>query len=438
MSGIEVKASPFASIISQQVPDLSSYEDLYKHFHRNPEISTLETKTSAKILEVLQSLNSQYGSPIEFKYPIGGTGLIGIHRNGTGKTLLLRADFDGLGLQEKTGLDYASTARQFDSHLDNVEKPTMHACGHDFHITSMLAAIETFLKAKDSWSGTLIYLFQPAEERGCGAQMMLDDGLYDRSKHACPEPDIVLGQHVMALKTGTVHTQTGPTMSAADSYRITIYGRGGHGSMPHYTIDPVVIASHIVVRLQTLVSREVPPDETAVVTVGSFHAGHTVNVISDDAILQVNIRSFSETWRKVLLDGLHRIVDAECTAGRSPKPAKFEKLNQFPLTENDADVTAQVNDSFISYFGKDRVDTNMAAQLGSEDFSWLARRINKPYMFWFFGGTDAEVWDKHEKEGTLNEIPANHSPYFAPVIQPTLRVGVEAMVVAALTFVGKK
>lgn len=355
-------SSAFKSIVKDHLPELSSYEDLYKHFHRNPELSTQEVNTSKKILEVFKSLNEKHGSPIEIKHPIGRTGMIGIHENGPGKTLLLRADIDGLGIKEQTGLEYASTARQFDEHLDQVEKPTMHACGHDFHITSMLAAIETFLKAKESWSGTLIYLFQPAEERACGATMMLDDGLYE--KHGCPEPDIVLGQHVMSMEAGTVHTQTGPTMSAADSYKITIYGRGGHGSMPHFTVDPVVIASHIVVRLQTIVSRELPPDETAVLTVGSFQAGHTVNVISDEAVLQVNIRSFSEEWRKVLIDGLHRIVNAECEAGRSPKPAKFEKLSQFPLTDNSAEVTSKVNESFLSYFGKDRVDTNMPAQLG--------------------------------------------------------------------------
>lgn len=432
-----VMSSPYVKIVSQSLPDLGTYEELYKHFHQNPEISTLETETSARISKELQLLNEKHGSPIEIKTNIAKTGLIGVHRNGKGPTILLRADIDALPIFEKTGLPYASTKRMMDTHLDNVEKPTMHACGHDFHITCMLASIETLLKAQAMWSGTLIYLFQPAEERGCGARAMLDDGLYDLSRHGCPEPDLCLGQHVFPFKAGNVYTRHGATMSAADSYRITIYGRGGHGSMPHFCIDPVVIASHIVVRLQTLVSREVPPDETAVVTVGSLKAGDTVNVISDEATLQINIRSVSEEWRKVLLDGLKRVVNAECEAGRSPKPAKFEKLNEFPLCDNDKNVTKQVQDSFTAYFGQDRHDPDMKPVLGSEDFPLLGRDIGKPYMFWFFGGTEPNDWDKRVKEGTVNELPVNHSPFFAPVIQPTLKTGVEAMVVAALTFVGK-
>ena len=428
-------SSPYAYIVKDYIPDLGSYEDLYKHFHQNPEISTLETETSAKILEVFKKLNEQHGSPIEIKHPIGKTGMIGIHRNGPGKTILLRADIDGLPLEEKTDLPYASKKTMHDSDLDNVTKPTMHACGHDFHITSMLGAIETLLKAKDSWSGTIVYLFQPAEERGRGARMMLDDGLY--TKHSCPEPDIVLGQHVMCLKSGTVHTRPGPTMSAADSYKITIHGKGGHGSMPHRTIDPVPLAAHIVLRLQTLVAREIPPDETAVITVGSLKAGDTVNIISDHAVLQINIRSFNEHWRKVLLDGVKRIVDAECVASNCPKPAEFEKLNEFPLTDNDPSLTHTVTSSFQQYFGKNRVGEDMPAQLGSEDFSLLAREIKKPYVFWFFGGIDEKEWEKREKEGTLNELPVNHSPFFAPALQPTLRTGVECLVVGALTFLGK-
>lgn len=427
--------SPYASIISKNFPDFTSYEELYKHFHANPEISTLETETSAKIFEVFTTLNEKHGSPIEIKTNIGQTGLIGIHRNGEGKTVLLRADIDGLPILEKTGLPYASKKRQHDTHHNEGERPTMHACGHDVHITSMLATIETLLKAKDSWSGTIIYLFQPAEERACGAQMMIDDGLYE--KHGCPEPDVCLGQHVFPYKAGTIHSGVGPVMAAADSYKITIYGQGGHGSMPHRCIDPVVIGSYIVTRIQTLVSREVPPSETAVVTVGSFNAGSIVNVISDEAVLQINIRSYSEHWRKVILDGLKRIVDAECMAGRCPKPAKFEELGKFPLTENTESATLQVQKSFTEYFGKDRHEANMEPVIGSEDFSHFARVINKPYMFWFIGGVGEEEWAKRTEEGTLDQIPVNHSPYYAPAIQPTLRTGVEAMVIAALTFVGK-
>lgn len=431
------ESSPFAAILKDNLPGLSSYEELYKHFHRNPEISTLEVETSKRLISEVQSLNEKHGSPIELKTGIGKTGFIGIHRNGSGPTIMLRADMDGMPVLERTGLEYASTKRMMDSDWDNIEKPVMHACGHDFHITSLLAAIETLLKAKDKWSGTLIYLFQPAEERGRGARMMLDDGLYDKNKHACPEPDLCLGQHVFPFRAGNVLTKSGSTMSAADSYKITIHGKGGHGSEPHKCVDPVVIASHIVVHLQTLVSREMPPDETAVLTVSSVKAGDTVNVISDIAVMQVNIRSVTPTGRQTLLEGLKRVVNAECMAARCPKPADFEKLNEYPFTINDEDIHQKISQSFISYFGENRHE-HMKAVLASEDFPLLATDIGKPYMFWFFGGVDQEEWDKREKVGTLGDIPGNHSPYFAPALQPTLKTGVEAMVVAALTFVGKK
>lgn len=430
------ETSPYAAILKGNLPDLSPYEELYKHFHRNPELSTLETETSARISSELKCLNEKHGSPIEIKTGIGGTGLVGIHRNGDGPTILLRADMDGMPVLEKTGLEYASTKRMVDTHLDNIEKPVTHACGHDFHITSLLAAIETFLNTKGSWSGTLIYLFQPAEERGCGARMMLDDGLYDKDKHACPEPDVCLGQHVCPLKAGYVMSKSGPAMSAADSYRITVHGRGGHGSQPHNCVDPVVVGSQIVVRLQTLVSREIPPDETAVVTVGSFNAGDAVNVISDTAVLQVNIRSVSPQWRKVLLDGLKRIVTAECEASRCPKPPEFERLHEFPPTINDASVTAKVSEAFTAHFGADRLVPGKAT-MASEDFSWLASDLGKPYTFWFVGGVDPDEWERRTREGTLAELPSNHSPFFAPVIQPTLTASVEALVVATLAYVGR-
>ncbi|KPI38186.1 Hippurate hydrolase [Cyphellophora attinorum] len=426
--------SSFAAVIEQHLPNLAAYRDLYKHFHHNPEISTLETETSARIASELRILNEKHSSPIEIKTNIGGTGLIGIHRNGDGPIVLLRADIDGLPVEEKTGLDYASTKRMMDTHLDQIEKPTMHACGHDFHITALLAAIETLLNAKNSWSGTLIYLFQPAEERGAGARMMLDDGLY--TKHGCPIPDVCLGQHVWPHKAGNVFSRSGAMMSAADSYEITIFGRGGHGSMPHLAIDPVVIASHIVVRLQTLVSREVPPDETAVVTVGSLKAGDTVNVIAEEAKLQVNIRSVSEQWRRVLLDGLTRVVRAECDAGRATAPPRIVRLNQYPLTYNDEAVTRRVEHQFTRFFG-DRHKLDMQPVLGSEDFPLLGSEVGRPYFFWFFGGHDPRDYDERVRLGTVNDIPMNHNPYFAPCIDPTLRTGVEAMVIAALSFVGK-
>ena len=311
--------------------------------------------------------------------------------------------------------------------------PPKQACGHDFHIASLLATAETLVAARTTWSGTCILLFQPAEERGSGARAMVDDGLYDKGKHACPLPDVVLGQHVFPIRAGTIQSKPGPIMSAADSFKITIFGSGGHGSMPHRTIDPVVIASHIVVRLQTIVSREIPPDETAVVTVGALQAGSTENVISDEAVLKVNIRTVSNRWRDHILESVRRIVKAECVAGNCPKEPIFEPTSSFPLTSNDREVTAAVAKSFDAHFGKEKHKSNMKNALGSEDFGILGSSIDRPYMFWFFGGYSEEDWERFE-----GNVPVNHSPYFAPAIQPTLTTGVDALIVAALTFLGKK
>ena len=300
----------------------------------------------------------------------------------------------------------------------------------------MLASAELLLSARSTWSGTCIFLFQPAEERGSGARAMVDDGLYDESKHACPIPDIVLGQHVMPYPAACVGTRVGTFMSAADSFKITIFGRGGHGSMPHRCIDPVVIASHVVVRLQTIASREVPPDETAVVTIGALQAGSTENVISDEAVLKINIRSVSEEWRKRILASVRRIVKAECEAGNCPKEPTIEPTSSFPLTVNDTTLTEALDKSFTSHFGSKHL-SNLKSVLGSEDFGILGTSIKRPYCYWMFGGVGQAEWEEREKNGTLNEQPVNHSPFFAPVIQPTLTAGTDAMAIAALTFLAK-
>lgn len=317
---------------------------------------------------------------------------------------------------------------------DHIFRCDCLACGHDFHVTSLLAAAETLLKARDSWSGTIIFLFQPAEERGTGASAMVNDGLY--KKHECPIPDIVLGQHVMPYRAGSVETKTGTMMSAADSFKVTIFGSGGHGSQPHRTIDPVVIASHIVVRLQTICSREVPPDETVVVTVGSIQAGDTENIIAAEAVLKIDIRSVTEEWRLRVLDSVKRIVKAESDAGRCPKEPVFERTRTFPLTDNDEKTNKAIEKSFSAYF-KESHKSAPKAHLASEDVSRLASSVSKPCCFWFFGGIDAMVWDERKENGKLYDIPVNHSPYFAPVLQPTLKTGVDALVVASLTFLGK-
>ncbi len=402
--------------------DLVPYEDLYKYLHSHPELSLQERATAATAAAHLRKLSAGF----EIHTDIGGHGLAGVLRNGEGKTVLLRADMDALPVEEKTGLPYASKATMRDS--DGVVKPVMHACGHDMHVTCLLAAAEQLCRIKFAWSGTLIVLFQPNEERGAGAQAMIDDGLYTK----IPVPDIVLGQHVMADRSGHVGSKIGTIMAAADSFKITLYGRGGHGSMPHRTIDPVVLAANVVLRLQTIVSREVNPSDMAVVTVGALQAGQTENIIPDKAELKVNVRTIDAKIRERVLDAVHRIVKAECEASGSPKEALIEPTSSFPLTVNAKAITTQLAASFADVFS---FDADTPRVNGSEDFTILGSAVSRPTSFWFFGGVDPDTWDEKEREGRLMEdIPVNHSPFFAPVVQPTLVTGVRALVTGAMTF----
>ena len=307
------------------------------------------------------------------------------------------------------------------------------ACGHDFHVICLLIAAEALLAARDSWSGTIVFLFQPAEEAGDGALGMVQDGLYDADKHNCPLPDMVLGQHVAPIRAGIVASKAGPIMSSSDSFKVTIFGRGGHGSMPHRCIDPVVISSHIVVRLQTIVSRVVPPDEVAVITVGSIHAGEAENVICDHAFFTINVRTLDEQVRRTVLEHIRKTIDAECEAGFCEKPPHVEHHMSLPVTNNTPVVDNTLRHVFADHFEK-AFFVAPKSSLASEDFSILASSIGKPYYFWLFGGIDPVVWDALEKVNKLNTVPINHSPDFAPIIHPTLQTGGEAMTLAALSF----
>lgn len=426
---MQIVTSSFKSIIDKFAPEYGPYEALYKHFHANAELSWQEHQTAAKVEEKLREISSD----LEIHTGIGGFGLIAVLRNGAGKTILLRADMDGLPVQEKSGLEYASK-KQMKDH-NGVLQPTMHACGHDMHITALSAAVQTLVSSREHWAGTLVFLFQPAEEKGSGARDMVKEGLY--TKFGIGIPDILLGQHVFTTPAGSVSTRPGPAMAGADHITVTVYGRGGHGSMPHLCVDPVVLASSIVMKLQTVVSRGIPPGEMAVVTVGKLNAGTAENIISDHAVLGLSIRSASEKWRQVVLESVKRIVRAECEAAGSPKEPKFEATVSLPVTDNDKKVTEKLNRQFSAHFG-DQHDPDLEMVAGSEDFGNLALPIDRPYCFWFFGGYDPEKWKKHKDEGTLDQIPSNHSPFFAPVVQPTLRTGTEALVVAALTFLSEK
>jgi amidohydrolase len=413
-----------SEIVKKIRPNLGPYEELYKDFHRHPELSKQEERTAKIVADRLGGLEG-----IEVHRGIGGHGVVGILRNGSGKTVWLRADMDALPVLEDTGLEYSSRVRMRDVD-DGVEKPVMHACGHDMHTACLLAAAEALTRARDAWHGTVVFVFQPNEEHGAGAQAMVDAGLYD----VAPRPDAVLGQHLMPYRTGMVGSRRGFMASAADNFDITVYGRGGHASQPHLTIDPVVLAAHIAVRLQGIVSREAPPGEQTVLTIGSIQAGQTANIIPDRATLIVNIRTTTVATRTKVLAALKRIVRAECAASDSPQEPDFKHNASLPLTINDDAVTARVEEPFRAHFGERYLSASPPLG-GSEDFANLATAHGIPYCYWIFGGTDPQKWDEAEKNGTLaRDIPINHSPFFAPVLQPTMTIGVDALILAALAF----
>ncbi|AFM15096.1 amidohydrolase [Mycolicibacterium chubuense NBB4] len=399
-------------------------EDLYRDIHSHPELSHHEERTAKLASDRLRE------SGYDVHEGIGGTGVVGILRNGDGPTVLMRADMDALPVRETTGLPYASTVRGTDASGQDV--PVMHACGHDVHVTCLLGAAALLGEARQSWQGTAVALFQPAEEVGDGARGMVDDGLAD----VLPRIDVALAQHVLPAPAGRVGTHRGPVLSAADSMRITVYGRGAHGSMPQAAVDPVVLAAMIVIRLQTIVAREVAPTETAVLTVGSVHAGSKSNVIDDHAVLELNLRTYDQSVRRSVLDAIRRIVVAECQGSDSPREPEFHLYDNFPLTVNDDAVTDRVHAAFVDHFGE-RVAT-MPAQSASEDFSDIPTALGVPYTYWGIGGIDEQQYRSAAEAGRVSQdIPVNHSPTFAPVIQPTLDTGTEALVVAALAWLGR-
>ena len=398
----------------------AAQEAFYKDLHQHPELSHQEHRTAQRVAGQLQ----QYGCTVQDG--IGGTGVVGMLSNGDGPTVLLRADMDALPVKEDTGADYASTATAQDA--DGNEVPVAHACGHDIHVSCLLGMTKLMADHPGQWNGTLLALFQPAEETGDGAQAMVDDGLLTR----IPAPAVALAQHVLRGVAGTAGTRPGPFLSAADSIKITVYGRGGHGSMPQNTIDPVVLAAMIVVRLQTVVSREVAPTQTAVLTVGSSQAGTTSNVIPDHAVLQLNTRSYTQQTRQRMLAAIQRIVRAECQAAGSPKDPDFQTLDSYPLTDNDAGTTRRVAAALSAHFGDRALQWDQ--QTASEDFSNIPRAAGIPYTYWAIGGTDPQTYRTAEKNGHLDDLPANHSPKFLPVLQPTLRTGTEAVTAAALAW----
>lgn len=387
---------------------------LYQHLHAHPELSMQEHRTAELIEEALSDLGVE-------SFRCGGTGVVGVMRSGDGPVIAVRADTDGLPIREDSQEPWAST--DTGTLEDGTEVPVMHGCGHDTHVTALLTAARLLHGMQDRWSGTLVLIFQPGEETAAGSRAMVDDGLWDRA----PRPEIVYGQHVMPGISGTVRLTAGPVMSYADSWRVTLHGRQSHGSQPENSVDPIVLGAHIVTRLQSVVSREISALQSAVVTVGTFHAGLKENIIPDRAEFTLNIRSLDDEVREPVLAAVRRIISAEAAASGAPEP-EIEELYRFPRNLNDVEETEALRQHLVDSLGEENV-LDGRPFMGSEDFGTLAESIGVPSVFWFFGGFTPE-------QMAAEHPPVNHSPQFLPVMEPTLSTGCTAVMAAVLGKLG--
>ena len=415
--------------------DVADLEQLYRDLHANPELSLQEHRTAALAGDQLAAAG------FEVTTNIGGTGVVGVLANGTGPTALVRADMDALPVREETGLPYTSQQRATDPYTsqqratdrDGYDVPVMHACGHDMHVACLLGAVRELAAARGLWSGTLMAVFQPAEELGTGAQAMIDDGLFDR----VGLPDVVLGQHVAPIPAGFIGIRPGPAFAAADGLRVTLYGRGAHGSRPEAGIDPVVMAAATVMRLQGVVSREVAGDDTAVVTVGAVRAGTKENIIPDDAELLLSVRTVDPAVRGRVLDAIERIVRAEAAASGAARDPVIETTHSFGAVVNDEKAADRIGAAFARRFGADRV-FDPGPVTGSEDVGLFAIAAGAPCVYWLLGGADpghfAGVTSRAGIAAAVRDLPSNHSPRYAPVLQPTLATGVAALATAVRTW----
>src|ERR1700730_3193409 len=405
--------SPTHQVLADLGRILPDIEALYKDIHAHPELSMQETRTAGLAADRLRAAGYEVTSGV------GKTGVVGLLRNGDGPIVMLRADMDALPIEEATGLPYASKATAKDREGKTVS--VGHMCGHDMHVAWLVGATTLFAQARQAWRGTVMAVFQPGEETAEGAQAMIDDGLFSRF----PKPTVVLGQHVMVGPAGTVRA----IPSAADSLQIRLFGRGAHGSMPQASIDPVVMAASTVLRVQTIVSRALAAAEAGVLTVGVLQAGTKENVIPDEAVIKLNVRTFDAGVRQRVLAAIERIANAEAAASGAPRPPEITTIDKYPLNVNNRDASKRVVDAFREYFGAERVRETGAAP-ASEDFGSFGSEWHVPSVFWFVGGTDPETYAKAKEANRINELPVNHSPKFAPVLNPTLRTGIETLVVA--------
>ena len=402
------------------VPDLDDLAALYRDLHAHPELAFAEHRTAGIVADRLRDLGCQVTTGV------GGTGVVGVLANGDGPTVLLRADMDALPVLEQTGLPYASTGQAHDTR--GAEVPVMHACGHDMHVTCLLGAAAELAAAPDAWRGTLLLVFQPAEEAGQGALAMIEDGLFERF----PVPDIVLGQHVTPLPAGVLGVHGGPAMAGADSLRVVLHGQGGHGSRPETTVDPILMAAATVLRLQGVVSRELAAREAAVLTVGALHAGTAPGIIPDQAELLLSLRTFNDQVRDKARAAIERIIRAEAVASGARKDPEIITTVSFPALVNDENACAKLTDLFNAGVG---LTLDPGPVTGSEDVGLLATAAGVPCAYWMLGGSDpalfAGITTVEGARLIVDGLPSNHSPLYAPVIDPTIRTGVAALTTAA-------
>ena len=424
-----MSGAAFAQDLRQSIrQDMPSLLEIYRDLHAHPELSLQETRSAARMADEARRLGFTVTTGV------GGTGVVAVMENGPGPVLMLRADMDALPVEEQTGLPYSSQVRA--TSLAGVESGVMHACGHDTHMTAWMGTARRLVELRDRWSGTLVMIGQPGEELGLGAKAMLDDGLFTRF----PKPSHVIAFHDSAmLPAGTIGYTPGPALANVDSVDIVVRGVGGHGASPHTTRDPIVLASRIVSSLQTLVSRELDPLDSAVVTVGSFHSGTKHNIISDEARLQLTVRSYTPEIRRQLLDGIARISRGEAIAAGIPEdrmPQISIEENYTPATVNTEALTRSTAALFTEHFGAERV-REVRPIMAGEDFSQfhLADRNIESLIFWV-GGVPQAQWDAAQRDGTV--LPSLHSPFWAPEPDATISTAVEAMVVASLGVLGRR
>jgi hippurate hydrolase len=395
--------------------------EFYRDLHRNPELSFAEHRTAGKVSAALAALGW------DVRTGIGGTGVAAILRNGAGPVVMLRADMDGLPVREETGLPYASTVTAKDSR--GREVPVMHACGHDLHTTCLLGAAELLTASRRSWSGTVVAVFQPAEEIVSGASAMVLDGLFDQ----VPVPAVVLAQHVCPMPMGMVGYRYGPLMAASDSLEVELFGRGGHGSSPENAVDPVLMAASIVVRLQGIVSREVSMQDQAVVTVGRLQAGTKDNVIPDTAELGINLRSYTPEIRERLKAAVERVIRAEAAASGAPKEPDLAWTHGTPVLVSDPDATKRTMDALAAHAGRHML-TEFAPVPASEDVGVIGESVGVPTVYWFWGGADPQGFAADLAAG---RVVTNHHPQYAPAADPALACGVRLMTTAALAWLAR-